>query len=574
MTNSYSAITSLHSVSNWGKFVEIFFNVRILKSLNKVNIGVLRNIFFKYLDDSFVWSELEKMFSLGLIDFSDDFIYLKKGICNNSLLSIFLFEVYLSELDIYLSSLSMQFNSTKNVYLKFGKSFSISRSLFNEIFVPLRLHKNILFFGKLKNYFDYGFNSYKRFLLSNFFPLFYKKSFICKRYKDHCILALVGSKNFVLFLKEKFFSFVRSTLQMDCCNFNILYKTDNHIFFLGFNIRYLFFSNSESFDSNLKVIVNRFDVKLFSRLELFRSKLYNLSSKRFNTELVFQTFNLLNNKSVKASSFSDKKFWLFLFQLESIRSFQFYKLVSTADFISLVPTNQSRSIKFLNEFLYYKRYFFDTYLYQCNKIFKKILVSFLSPIKNSFFSFDLKMNLSLIEMKKNFLLFHSLYLMENNLSVSVSSFSSPLKAKDNNIQLLFPTNYLYLRLKDLGFFHPSKYRPISNVKLIFLPDKSIIDVYSSFVNSIILWYNISDNLYQVKTFVEFLRESCFLTLCRKHNKTKSWAFNIYTSNLLLFRGLFYPGSIFPSRKYLLNLRKNYFTCKNFFFFDENFFFTL
>lgn len=71
-----------------------------------------------------------------------------------------------------------------------------------------------------------------------------------------------------------------------------------------------------------------------------------------------------------------------------------------------------------------------------------------------------------------------------------------------------------------------------------------------------------------------LRESCFLTICRKHNKSKSWAYDVYTADLNIFGNLFITKSYFPTRKRVLFMKKKFFPLKFQLFFDDKFFLNL
>jgi len=80
-----------------------------------------------------------------------------------------------------------------------------------------------------------------------------------------------------------------------------------------------------------------------------------------------------------------------------------------------------------------------------------------------------------------------------------------------------------------------------------------------------------DNFGKVKVLVNYIRESCFLTLCRKHNKSKTWALSVYTPNLIISRSSFSTKSFFPTRKNVLKMRKKFIIDPKFSF-DEEFFF--
>lgn len=65
---------------------------------------------------------------------------------------------------------------------------------------------------------------------------------------------------------------------------------------------------------------------------------------------------------------------------------------------------------------------------------------------------------------------------------------------------------------------------------MFLEDTDIIKSFGYISYIFLTWFRCSKNFLKVKIFVNVIRESCFLTLARKHNKTKAWAYKVYTSD--------------------------------------------
>ena len=577
LANSSSVIEVVSSFSSWSTTIDYFLTCRVSKSFNRVHVNRLRNIFLKYLDDVIVWDEIYKLISYGLIDFSDRFIYLKKSFLYNNFLSIFLFEIYLSEFDIYAENLRRQFISTKIIFLKFNKDRKdrIAQLIFpNIVSFPLKLDKSLSNCRILKDLFIYKKNKIRNFLLTNHLFLSFHRNFIFTRYKDHSMVVVASSKDFAYFLRNKLFLFMRSNLKMDFTNFQLFSKSDKLIFFLGYNVRYMFSKKAYDNFAYFLSFQKKFNVLLLSRLENFRKKLVSLSVKRLNSEFFFQSYIFLDKKEIFNSKYFKEKYWFYIFQLEAIRSFQFYKVIMSKDLNYLIPKNQIFKFGLQGNFPSSK-FFFNSFLSRSNKLLEKIIISFFDPIKSSFFSFDLKINLYLLELKKKLIFYYYLFSLRDDISVfKFSSFKEKFilsQLNSSKVTVLFPLNYVYLRLRDLGFFHPRKYRPISNLKLIFLNDESIIKIYGYFAYSFLHWYSISNNFYQVKSLVEFLRESCILTLCRKHNKPKSWAFNVYSSSLFSFKGLFLSNANFPSKKYVYNFNYEFLYCPNFIFLDEKLF---
>lgn len=117
-------------------------------------------------------------------------------------------------------------------------------------------------------------------------------------------------------------------------------------------------------------------------------------------------------------------------------------------------------------------------------------------------------------------------------------------------------------MKLLGFIHPLKNFPISNSKLLLLQDIDIIKYYGIIAYDILNWFKCCCNISKVKFIMDCLRHSCLLTLSRKHNKRKTWAYSIFTSELLILKGLFLNESYFPSKRFLAKVKRKFIFRKN------------
>ena len=139
-----------------------------------------------------------------------------------------------------------------------------------------------------------------------------------------------------------------------------------------------------------------------------------------------------------------------------------------------------------------------------------------------------------------------------------------------NWQIYIPKKFILRKLRGWGFIHPYKNRPTSNSKFLFLDDFQIITKCSYVVNNVLLWFRCCDDFASVKVIIEIIKQSCFLTLSRKHNKSKSWAYSVFTPNLLLIKNFSSFAYSFPNAQFNYNLKKRSFEEKNFFFCDEKF----
>jgi len=172
-----------------------------------------------------------------------------------------------------------------------------------------------------------------------------------------------------------------------------------------------------------------------------------------------------------------------------------------------------------------------------------------------------------------FLCFPSVFDLEilklKTLNVGFVNYS--VNSSLQRFEIFFPSLLALEKLRNMGFFDLKKSNPISNSRLLLLEDLNIIRYYGSFAYDFITWFRCCYNFSKVKILVEFLRKSCLLTLSRKHNKRKSWSHFVYTSDLVLLKGLFFYESFFPSKSILLKMERKFFNLKEYFIFNEAFF---
>lgn len=123
------------------------------------------------------------------------------------------------------------------------------------------------------------------------------------------------------------------------------------------------------------------------------------------------------------------------------------------------------------------------------------------------------------------------------------------------IKLLIPIKYLLERFRSLGFVHFLKFCPIGNIRYLNYSDFLIVRSFGHFAFSILFWFRIANNFSSVKVLLEVLRNSCLLTLCRKHNKGKVWAFSVYTTNIIILK--VFENSSCVRRLCLLKLNRTF-----------------
>lgn len=572
-TSSYSVHYVINSIKSWDTNISYFLNLNILRSFDIVNHNRLKNIFCKRVKDTKFWLEINKMMLVGLLDFSGDLIYKKQDFLKVSLLSSFLLDVYLSELDFFLKDLSVSFGSKFNLYDSSRSSnLDLERRKYNislKNFISIKLEKNISEFSTL--------NKFSLFKSQDIFSILKISSFNSSlrsfdkgiyfiRYLHHLLIGIIGSKNFSITVKNKIHSFLESDLHFAIYDFSFLSKLDSFIFFLGFNIKFsVLKDNMDSFSLNLKKN-QKYKRKVLSRLDFYRCKMSKLYINRVQSELFFNIIRILRMKNIFYSSREEQKTWTYIFQLESVRCSQFSSLILNEEKFSLLSTSIFSEIR-TSKFIIYQKYLFNLYLKKLSFILKEVIETFPAMIDKSIIPIDLSVNLLFDEFNKRLIfLYENFNLSYHKTSIILKNASRHL---DSFVEINVPIKYVFEKLRLLGFIHPVKKRPIGNVKFLFCEDVYIVKHFGYLANSFLYWFRICDNFFMVKMLIEYIRQSCFLTLCRKHNKNKSWAYSIYTPNLLISRNLYIRQSFFPSRRSLSSMQKRFFIERDFYF-DEDF----
>lgn len=336
----------------------------------------------------------------------------------------------------------------------------------------------------------------------------------------------------------------------------------------------------------------------------FDSKLSKYINYRFRSELLSLINKTFLEKNFFAKVSYDRKFWLYIFQLESVKLTQFNKLLLSNDKVT-IPKELISSIK-SSSYSQTQNYLFTFFISKLQIFTRNVLKENFLIISSSVIPIDSAIqNLVLDVRKKLFLLYNNSFFRDNlrkdvkltenictqnlellsdlygiGFSVSDKFFLKNLflsKKSCGNIyfsesfELYLSREFLYQYLRKLGFLHKLKNRPVSNPKYLFFSDGEIIKLFSYFAISFISWFSCVYNISDIKNIVELLRQSCFLTLCRKHNKRKLWALEVYTSDLLISDGLHTSFFSFPRKSFVLNFKRKFFFFQSESFFNEKFF---
>ena len=300
----------------------------------------------------------------------------------------------------------------------------------------------------------------------------------------------------------------------------------------------------------------------------------------------------------------DRKFWLYIFQLESVKLTQFNKLLLSNDKVA-IPKELISSIK-SSFYSQTQNYLFTFFISKLQNFLRNVLKENFLMISSSVIPLDLAIQSLVLDIRKKvFLLYNNSFFRDSfrkdikvtkdifnqNLELLVDLYGIGFSVSDKiflknvflskkssekvyflqSFELYLSREFLYQYLRKLGFLHKLKNRPVSNPKYLFFSDAEIIKFFSYFAISFVSWFSCVHNVSDIKYIVELLRQSCFLTLCRKHNKRKLWALEVYTSDLLISDGLNTSFFSFPRKSFVLNLKRKFFFFQSESFFNEKFF---
>lgn len=593
VSHPLSSLTSIIMLWNTSLYHTLVF--KILRSFNFSNKCYLKNILFKFLKDPFILKQFDKMLNTCIIGISGSLIYNTVSNFWNSNLSSFLLNLYLMEFDFYLEKFVFKYN--------FFKNFEFNPRLFNDnffyylnilsIFMPVKSNQKLFKFCKLKllvfakhyQFSDYFLNS----CLKNFSIIpNYEVYISCFRYLDSFILGCKTSIIFVSFLIKKLQNFLQVRIKFNIKELTIFNLEENNTLFLCYKIILLKNSVNSRFN-------NIYNDKLYFSKSFFRI----LKSQKLFSDILLKRFRLEFGSNIKYIFDKHLKtlhyvqnFCHLIFQLEAVSASKINKLIDqniVKEFISNNVLNNSRRS---SNNLYCKYLFsicITTYFLMLRNISEKILPKLLfGSLSNDFFLYnyflELKKNitlqkhittLNLFYFKSNKYILNLFYFNKINICTknstivrsNIFNYSIFFKNYYLNIKKSFffhvPFNFLTKKLRLLGFLHSFKNRSVGNLSLVYFSDYFIIKISSYIVYAILSWFSLCKDFNRLRFFVELIRESCLLTLCRKHNKTRSWIYNIYTFDLILFKNLYLTNFFFPTKKFVRNFSdKKYFLQNN------------
>lgn len=559
---SKSCHSALESVSFWRCNTVWLLDYDIRKAFDNINRNRLENIFKTHIDCDPLWREISKMQNAGIIDPSPSTFYNEvKGIAQGSILSPFLFNIYMTEFDKYIKSLSSSLPQppppSSEESAKAKKEYrSLIRDLSSER-VSTTLNKygsiegvKIAIEKKKKEYYEKWGRS-EGVLTTN-------KNFIhYVRYADDFIIGIGGSKRLAFDIRNKIDLFLKSNLHLEVIHNEIKNRNEGPVKFLGFLIQLSKFRTKTRIKWNRFASIQKYKNRVINRLKISDARLANaaVQSVKKNLLRIFRlkleskgrnlqkedysriSLEIANELSQKPKHNPALLRWEHHFE----DLFNFNKSLALNQYhrqISILATPEEDNDYHLE-------------LIDLRNKFLKDIDGLISRAKNSYiedrYNAIMKVQKKLPEPKisEETALKLAAVLTEMKLdskSATAITMNAPLKDIANN-------------LVEKNFYHPKRHSPIGNPKITNLSDPEIIAYYSSIMHGLIQYYRPASNFYKIKSLVEGLRKSCLLTLAIKHKKLYSWAIVFYGPDV----SLTIQGREFklPTISYIANLSQKY-----------------
>lgn len=566
----------LKNIKDWKTDTTFLIDYNISKVFDRANCKELKFFFVKRIKDFRFWNEIFKILYSGVL-YDLRFIFKKKKVIQKSVLSSFLFNIYMDELDKKITSLRKSIHQKRKFYR-------------NVIYKSKFLNKN-----ERKVDFNFVVTNLKQVSKKTFTQI---KKFVCKksrfesnrwkdiglemksiqyiRYADDFLIGIAGKCEFALQIRKYLNNFIKNNLYLEIKKDHLTNCYDKQIEFLGYFISFSEYKEKRNaISKRIRAVMKNKD-KSISRFLKSDKRLAKAKSHQFYSNVLKQ-FEILSNKlEISGMEKFHTKVFARLIAYKGL-SFQFLEilrldnweqlneLLSSIDFNKLsskknnnsalsrwssylqneycstnrhrTPVLSNRSIPLITSKWYEnfsKKQVKKTKHYQ-----KDPLIKIAKIMKESLkFSTDKTSNKTISKFKTN-ISTKVLWDEEDNdfshLTKKVP-YLIPKKCFSKKVFINAPIDGIFVKLRLLGYIHLFKNKATNNFYLNFCTDFEIVFHFNLIICGLLNWHSEADNFEKVKSLVQLLRLSCVLTLANKHKKSKNWVYIVYGNKINVSNG--------------------------------------